>query len=522
MKNSKIKDFKLVVALAVSHFVVVSTKAEVATSSCNCATVEEIHKAECRAVMDNVSEDNNLNAVHKCIRKPWLAIILIENPEARNDDLESFCLGSIISKKHILTTASCLCNKRIKGAKCAWNDAKRGKLMENGRYEYINMTKGSRIDYDFQTFIRIVFPGINGDYRLDDIRISRLSNETTGYKASYITIHPDFIALRRPSSDIAIVQMEEEIELLEGSVMPICLPGKHFQDLDVEANIFGWGTLYEKYKEKEKVGCHTDGVGPAQFTACRSSFLLEGDVMEGCSNTIIPSINSDICAALYNSLPNSTTVHSEVVSNGNTKTTCYPTETANQFGWCATCDNGTQGADCSINDEEYEDDESYSSMTSESGWGMCDEKCFFNSRDLLYSDFLEEVPVHVLSKQDCLNRSYYTEERLRPQVDREICAIKSTHRVTHLYEGDKSSFKKIGERLEKILGGSESCQADSGSSLYVIDKNKVPVLLGLASRASHCAHANVNVIYTRITHYLNWIESVTQTPNCSPTLPELD
>ena len=39
----------------------------------------------------------------------------------------------------------------------------------------------------------------------------------------------------------------------------------------------------------------------------------------------------------------------------------------------------------------HEDDDEYSSVSYDKGWGMCDEKCLFSTRELLYSDFIEEV-----------------------------------------------------------------------------------------------------------------------------------
>jgi len=479
----------------------------------SCSQVNNLDEEECTNRLKNVNETSEaLNNVYECVKKPWVAVIMLENPEAENDDLESLCLGSIISQRYILSTASCFCNKNIKGVQCKWNDATPGEQMENGQFIYEGGTTGSRIGYEFYDFVRIVIPGHIKDYRLDSIRRTELSNELVIHKAVEVTIHPEYVESTRPNSDLAVIKLERDLQLSAGHVMPICLPGPEFVDLDIEGKVTGWGTLYEKYKEKNQVGCHTNNIGPAKFSECRETFILEGDVMHGCSNSAPPSKLNEDCAALHAAIPESQSVHAEIQVEGDTLL-CFPSTNVT-YGWCATClKEAKEGeiGNCKYDELIHEDDDEYSSVSYDKGWGMCDEKCLFSTRELLYSDFIEEISVHVMGKQACLSQTTQeTDPNYKPRVDRELCALKKQNRVNHVYKKEESTFTKIEELTSPMFGGSESCQGDSGSSLYVVGQDKVPILIGIASRATNCAQDNVNVIYTRIIHFLDWINSVTK------------
>lgn len=58
----------------------------------------------------------------------------------------------------------------------------------------------------------------------------------------------------------------------------------------------------------------------------------------------------------------------------------------------------------------------------------------------------------------------------------------------------------------KPTGGVDSCWADSGGPL--VDRNNI--LIGVVSTGVGCARAGLPGIYTRVSEYIPWIQSHTQ------------
>ena len=58
------------------------------------------------------------------------------------------------------------------------------------------------------------------------------------------------------------------------------------------------------------------------------------------------------------------------------------------------------------------------------------------------------------------------------------------------------------------VGGRDSCQGDSGGPLVTYDKNRCPIQVGIVSWGDGCADANNYGIYTRVSHYADWIKSI--------------
>ena len=55
------------------------------------------------------------------------------------------------------------------------------------------------------------------------------------------------------------------------------------------------------------------------------------------------------------------------------------------------------------------------------------------------------------------------------------------------------------------LGGKDSCEVDSGGPLWFEDNGK-NYQVGIVSHGFGCARPDAPGVYTRITHYRNWIE----------------
>ena len=105
--------------------------------------------------------------------------------------------------------------------------------------------------------------------------------EDAVFRAERIILHPEYVKGERDQADIALIQVDREIQFMAGKVGPICLPGPGFRDSDTEAQVLGWGLLYEEDKvtKGRSAGCLTNGEGPEKFVPCRRRFMQKGEML---------------------------------------------------------------------------------------------------------------------------------------------------------------------------------------------------------------------------------------------------
>ncbi|KPJ12594.1 Serine protease snake [Papilio machaon] len=62
----------------------------------------------------------------------------------------------------------------------------------------------------------------------------------------------------------------------------------------------------------------------------------------------------------------------------------------------------------------------------------------------------------------------------------------------------------------ELTGGKDTCQGDSGAPLQVTPQPRIKIhyIMGVTSFGGRCAQKGQPAIYTRVSSYLDWIESV--------------
>lgn len=92
-----------------------------------------------------------------------------------------------------------------------------------------------------------------------------------------------------------------------------------------------------------------------------------------------------------------------------------------------------------------------------------------------------------ITPQDVCVRHYLAEPRILPKgiVDSQMCA---------------------GE----MEGGKDTCQGDSGGALQIQLKKPYCIyeIIGITSFGKFCGFPNSPAIYTNVSHYVPWIESI--------------
>ncbi|XP_039761219.1 uncharacterized protein LOC120634571 isoform X2 [Pararge aegeria] len=124
------------------------------------------------------------------------------------------------------------------------------------------------------------------------------------------------------------------------------------------------------------------------------------------------------------------------------------------------------------------------------GWGQLYE------HERVFPDTLQEVELPVISTAECRRRT-----RLLP-----------------LYRVTDDMFCAGYER-----GGRDACLGDSGGPLMCQEADRW-YIYGVTSNGYGCARANRPGVYTKVSHYIEWIDSMmdTYTPKHNDTLPSSD
>lgn len=113
------------------------------------------------------------------------------------------------------------------------------------------------------------------------------------------------------------------------------------------------------------------------------------------------------------------------------------------------------------------------------GWGQID---FSGPK----SDTLQKVTLDIISNHQCAPLFEINRRLQQGIVDTQMCA-------------------------GYLDGGKDTCQGDSGGPIQVVTPGNICIfhIVGLTSFGKSCGGANAPGVYTRVSAYLDWIESHT-------------
>nr|CAD7261909.1 unnamed protein product [Timema shepardi] len=109
------------------------------------------------------------------------------------------------------------------------------------------------------------------------------------------------------------------------------------------------------------------------------------------------------------------------------------------------------------------------------------------------SDILLKVSLSIIPNNQC-NQLYHSESK-----------------TNELAQGILPSMLCAGE----LAGGKDTCQGDSGGPIQISNKNNrcIHYIIGVTSFGKFCAGKNAPGVYTRVSYFLPWIESIVWSSN---------
>ena len=387
----------------------------------------------------------------------WMAFIKVLGA----DEKIAICGGSLISSRHLLSAAHCVC------------DSKSCDSVENGTIAILYNVRDKFL-------IEVGIP---------DRRLGFLYPNRT-YQAKDVIVHPEYdLNAKASPNDLAIIVLDKKVQFVDNIIAPICLPGVKGFPTDGEltgwrANVAGWG-------KTEDPQCVTTSLGPAKFQVCQNN----------CSKDPNPSIlKHDPCLEFHLQREHNPRIDQKsssvvtLVKGKNETFSCWydpsspnhDSSLSGEHGWCWT----------------------------KNSWGFCQRNCARQNSmsKSLYSDELQEISnLKILPSKVC---QHYASEELGYDERLDLCAASQdsidqkgvVYRIKSI--GTSTIFLPEIRPRRKLIptfyGGRDSCSGDSGSPLWTFVGN-IPLQIGLVSRGIGCARYNEPGLYVKVSQYVSWI-----------------
>ena len=278
----------------------------------------------------------------------------------------------------------------------------------------------------------------------------------------------------------------------------------HFQ------SIFDWAISWKRvffvaesskaYKPQSKVGivagwglqtrqhCYTDAFGPSIHIPCAREAYFAKKIFKGCSKSPTPSKRNALCLSFEK---NEKKIQKYDVikilykskKNGKSSATKCFIERADH-GWCGSCDKNAKEQTAGFCDHisgygDSPENDRPARVKPGRGWGFCNVNCE-NKNHGKRADYLQETLQTVLDEKTC---KIFDTDVLLYNPKSEICAGKKNKwpevqvyemKSPTKFEFVKNQTSRLGEKRKKAkklpfyIGGSDSCNGDSGGPLFQI------------------------------------------------------
>lgn len=448
-----------------------------------------------RGKAKNASEFSRIVNGYEPEHRPWMVYLQIRS---KLDDANlGTCAGSIINKRWIISAGHCFCIS---------NPCK-------------ETPRGTEIQYNPSEYIRAVVG-------LKDVASAARYPHLT-FTPKRVIIYPKYMPVKHDQDDLALIELDKNMDFDFQKVMPICLPPtKKFPDSKGSAYVAGWGAVHESK-------CTTNEGGPAPFTRCKFPFYFMGMNFFACTKVPSPSSKDALCKQLLKrtklkKVPPKGYSQVDIVNRKKKLLTSCFSPNVGTYGWCGTCVQTAKKGEpgyCGPRARRVEAESA--KVSSFKGWGFCSKHCVI--KDPL-RNMLQEAKLRVVPKDYCLKLA--KDVKVQPRI--EICAGKKVFRRKDRY---KVYYKKSSKRTSKRTipykfrrlplsqrlrdktvkyGGTDACTGDSGGPLWKWfgKKRAKAYMIGVVSRGKGCARKNAPGVYTRVKKYIKWIFKHTSGGKC--------
>ena len=380
------------------------------------------------------------------------------------------CTGSLVSKNWVICAAHCF--KKYRGQ----DDGKEGIETKLGNYELFVSKLESLADLPSRD-----------NWNQGQTVVGNCSRDSSSYscptmrRVVRLIKHKKFKseALTWQGYDMALLELEPEVQFGMGHSVPVCLPKPGQDQFPGKWFVAGYG-------HRRIPHCMTDGEGPEAFEVCgrpqfcamrhRTSqcglnFLYDGSYHNSCLRTATPSASDPECVALREYLPELSDSKKRIHifdEQDQYLTTCFRQQPP-EGGWCTTRPQGV------FDNSEPEPSRGWGFCSQRPEFKQCNERILNNDayRDssrkqvnLLEEDYcVDKLEANLKVEQRGVPRSEYSQLR---QENRVLC-VGQIHRRG---DGEDLFYRKVSgsnagaDFIQETADGDGGRTTSEGSSRW--------------------------------------------------------